>query len=149
MSDQDSHDSASTARQRVDQGPGRFVIALYGLFAVAATSRSVVQIATAFDDAPVAYTLSAVSAALYAVIAGCLVRATPRAVRLASVLIVIELVGVLSVGTASLLLPEAFPDQTVWSAFGAGYLLLPLVLPILGLVWIRRSRARGSGTGRD
>ena len=40
-----------------------------------------------------------------------------------------ELAGVLVVGATSLLVPEEFPDATVWSEFGAGYGYVPLVLP--------------------
>ena len=43
----------------------------------------------------------------------------------------------LVVGTASFLVPDAFPDQTVWSHFGQGYGFVPLVLPVLGLLWFR------------
>jgi hypothetical protein len=50
-------------------------------------------------------------------------------------------VGVLVVGLASYLLPEAFPDKTVWSHFGSGYGYVPLVLPVLGLWWLRRTQA--------
>jgi hypothetical protein len=32
----------------------------------------------------------------------------------------------------------AFPDATVWSDYGAGYLLVPLALPVAVLVWLRR-----------
>jgi hypothetical protein len=32
-------------------------------------------------------------------------------------------------------------EATVWSAFGAGYLLIPLALPILGILWLRSQRA--------
>ena len=31
----------------------------------------------------------------------------------------------------------AFPDKTVWSHFGSGYGFVPLVLPVLGLLWLR------------
>ena len=47
------------------QGPGRVLVAVYGIFALAAGARSTVQIATRFDDAPVAYALSAFAAAVY------------------------------------------------------------------------------------
>ena len=47
-------------------------------------------------------------------------------------------VVVLVVGAASYLVPEAFPDKTVWSHFGQGYGYVPLVLPVLGLWWFRR-----------
>ena len=49
-----------------------------------------------------------------------------------------ELVGVLVVGATSLLVPEDFPDATVWSQFGAGYGYVPLVLPVVGLWWLLR-----------
>ncbi|MET0806945.1 MAG: hypothetical protein ABWX98_07585, partial [Lacisediminihabitans sp.] len=30
--------------------------------------------------------------------------------------------------------------STVWSSYGLGYLLIPLVLPVLGLLYLRRRR---------
>jgi hypothetical protein len=54
----------------------------------------------------------------------------------------IELAGVLAIGTFSVVEPTAFPDETVWSSYGRGYLFVPLVLPVLGLLWLRRT-ARG------
>jgi len=70
--------------------------------------------------------------------------------RVAVVACTVELVGVLVIGTASLIWPDAFPDATVWSAYGRGYGFVPLVLPVLGLLWLRRSagvgqRRRGLG----
>ena len=52
-----------------------------------------------------------------------------------------RLAGVLLVGTISLLMPEDFPDATVWSVYGRGYLFVPLVLPVLGLLFLRRRAA--------
>ena len=46
----------------------------------------------------------------------------------------------LVVGLLSYLVPSAFPDKTVWSHFGSGYGYVPLVLPVLGLWWLRRTR---------
>jgi hypothetical protein len=31
-------------------------------------------------------------------------------------------------------------EATVWSVYGAGYLCVPLVLPIIGLLYLRRAR---------
>ena len=45
-------------------GPGRVLIAIYALFALAASARAGVQIATKFDNAPVAYVLSALPGAV-------------------------------------------------------------------------------------
>ena len=52
----------------------------------------------------------------------------------------VELVGVLAVGTWSVLAPQMFPDATVWSTYGMGYLFIPLVLPVAGLWWLLSPR---------
>lgn len=49
----------------ISTGPGRTLIAVYGLFALAAGSRAAVQISTRFAEAPLAYSLSAFAAAVY------------------------------------------------------------------------------------
>ena len=123
--------------ESVAAGPGRLLVALYGIFAVAATSRAGLQLATRFGEAPVAYLLSALAAAVYIVATVALARSQRR---LAVAACGFELAGVLIVGTLSLVLPDAFPDETVWSAFGAGYGFIPLVLPVLGLLRLRRTR---------
>ena len=122
---------------------GRVLVALYALFAVAATSRASVQIATRFAEAPLAYALSAVAALVYVVATLGLARRGPRWRTAAWAACTVELAGVLTVGTLSLADAAAFPDSTVWSAYGQGYLYVPLVLPVLGLLWLRRERAAG------
>lgn len=120
-------------------GPGRVLVAVYAVFAVAAGARSGVQLTTRFTEAPLAYLLSAVAAAVYVVATVALARDDRR---LALAACSVELVGVLLVGTASLVAPRAFPDATVWSDYGIGYGFLPLVLPVLGLLWLRRTAVR-------
>ena len=119
-------------------GAARALVALYAVFALAAGSRAAVQLATRFDEAPLAYLLSALAAAVYLVATVALARG-PAGRRVALTAITVELVGVLVVGTLSLLEPAAFPDETVWSAYGRGYLFIPLVLPVAGLLWLRRT----------
>ena len=51
-----------------------------------------------------------------------------------------ELTGVLVVGTLTVLDTGDFPDDTVWSVYGRGYGFVPLVLPLVGLWWLRRTR---------
>jgi hypothetical protein len=121
-------------------GPGRILILVYGIFALSATARAAVQIATEFDQAPIAYLLSAVAAGIYCAATFALARATALSRRVATVAILVELVGVLGIGAFSYAAPEDFPDATVWSHFGQGYGYVPLVLPILGLLWLRRTR---------
>jgi cytochrome bd-type quinol oxidase subunit 2 len=116
-------------------GPGRVLVAVYGVFALAAGARAAVQLSTRFAEAPVAYLLSALAAVVYVVATVALAR---RARRVALVAITVELVGVLVVGTLSLVDRAAFPDETVWSAYGRGYLFIPLVLPVVGLRYLRR-----------
>ncbi|WP_374118196.1 hypothetical protein [Streptomyces sp. RKAG337] len=124
---------------RIGRGPGRLLLSLYGVFTVAAVSRSLVQMITKFHDAPLAYVLSAVAGLVYAVITVALWRGGEAARRVALVCCSAELAGVLAVGTFTLVDPSAFPDATVWSDFGIGYLFLPLLLPVAGLLWLRRS----------
>jgi hypothetical protein len=121
------------------RGPGRLLIAVYAIFAVAATARSGLQLATRFDQAPLAYLLSALAALVYVVATVGLARGSRVSRRVAAVSCTVELIGVLAVGTYSLADPAAFPDATVWSGFGLGYGFVPLVLPVLGLLWIRRT----------
>jgi hypothetical protein len=118
------------------RGPGRLLAAVYATFAVAASSRAGYQLATRFDEAPVAYLLSALAAVVYVVATGALLRDSRR---LALGCIVFELAGVLVVGGLTALGVVAFPDATVWSVFGQGYGYVPLVLPVLGLLWLRRT----------
>lgn len=125
----------SSGRAGVGRGPGRLLVAVYATFAVAASSRAAYQLATRFSDAPVAYLLSAVAAVVYVVATVALLR---DARRLALGAVLFELAGVLAVGLWSVLDDERFPDATVWSSFGAGYGYVPLVLPVLGLLWLRR-----------
>ncbi len=117
-------------------GPGRLLVAVYAVFAVAASSRAGYQLATKYAEAPVPYLLSAVAAVIYVVATVALLRDQRR---LALLCIGFELVGVLVVGVLSVVDRAEFPDATVWSAFGAGYGYVPLVLPVLGLLWLRRT----------
>ncbi len=121
-------------------GPGRVLVGIYGVFALAAGARAAVQIATRFAEAPVAYLLSALAAVVYLVATVGLVRGGTAGRRTALTAIGIELAGVLVVGTLSLADRAAFPDETVWSAYGRGYAFVPLLLPLLGLEWLRRQR---------
>lgn len=124
-------------------GPGRVLVAVYGVLAIAATARSAVQIARDLEQAPVAYLLSALAAVVYVVATVALARGTDRARPVAWAAVGFEAVGVVAVGTLSLVAPQLFPDDTVWSRFGAGYGYVPLVLPAVGLLWLRRT-ARGA-----
>lgn len=126
-------------------GPGRILVAVYAIFALSAGARASVQIVQRLDEAPLAYLLSALAAVVYLVATVALARGGERSRRVAIGACAFEFVGVVVVGTLSLFDAQAFPDATVWSAYGKGYGFVPLVLPILGLLWIRHT-GRASAT---
>ena len=116
-------------------GNARALVILYVVLAIAATGRSGYQLVTKFDQAPVAYSLSAAAAIVY-IVATIAIARGDRVLAIGAMLF--ELVGVVGVGALTLVTPELFPNDTVWSGFGSGYLYIPLVLPIVGLWWLRK-----------
>jgi hypothetical protein len=114
-------------------GLGRILVFVYGVFALAATARALVQLATQASKAPVAYSLSLFSGIVYIVATWAL--ATERR-RIAIVTIGVELAGVLVIGTLSH--PSDIDRASVWSDYGNGYGYVPLVLPFIGLWWLWR-----------
>lgn len=143
----DTPRSSAADRVHTGSGFGRMLVAVYAVFAISATARSGVQLALHFDDAPVAYLLSAFAALVYIVATVALARRGRKAEVVAAVAIGVELVGVLVVGALTVLDPQLFPDATVWSGFGEGYGYIPLVLPIVGMWWVLRTRRRNRRTG--
>jgi len=118
---------------------GRILVFVYGVFALAATARALVQLATQASKAPVAYSLSLFSGIVYILATWAL--GTDRR-RAALVTIGVELAGVLVIGTLSH--PSDIDKASVWSDYGSGYGFVPLVLPFVGLWWLWRI-----GRGRD
>jgi hypothetical protein len=135
---------AEAGTRHTRSGPGVVLVAVYAVLALAATGRSILQIGEYFSRAPVAYLLSALAAVIYIVATVALARGSRVSRRVAVAACTIELVGVLVVGLLSYLVASAFPDKTVWSHFGSGYGYVPLVLPVLGLLWLRRTGQRPS-----
>ncbi|MFE7899036.1 hypothetical protein ACFU3E_16230 [Streptomyces sp. NPDC057424] len=133
---------AEVSRRRLVSGPGTLLVWLYGVMVVGAVSRSAYQIATEFDRAPLAYSLSAVAGLVYGFITYSLVRGGETARRAALACCGAELLGVLTVGTWTLIEPSAFPDATVWSDFGMGYVFIPVLLPVSAIYWLRHARSR-------
>ena len=140
-------ESPASPPESTRTGPGRLLVAVYALFALSASARAAVQIATKFGHAPVAYLLSALAAVVYIIATATLASGSPTARRIALLSCSVELAGVLAVGTWSLLDPATFPDATVWSGYGSGYGFVPLVLPVFGLLWLRYW-SRRTRTGR-
>jgi len=121
-------------------GAGRVLVAVYAVLAVASVARASYELLTKFSQAPLPYSLSAFAAVVYVVITVALVKATPVSRRIATVGMLVELTGVLVVGTLSVIDGSAFPKSSVWFWYGRDYLFIPLLLPVLGLVFLYRSR---------
>src|SRR3954447_22257612 len=134
--------------EKINAGPGRVLVAVYGLFALSATARAAVQIATKFAQAPLAYLLSALAGVVYILATVGLAGTRPWARTLAWTAVAFELTGVLVVGTLTVLDTGDFPDDTVWSVYGRGYGFIPLVLPLVGLWWLRRTGRAGRPVDR-
>lgn len=134
-----THRTPGRPARATRSGFGRLLIMVYAIFAVSATARASVQLIRDWHQAPLAYLLSGLAAALYIVATVALARATDRARVVAWTAVLIELAGVLGVGAFSFARPDLFPQATVWSHFGQGYGFIPLVLPILGLWWLRHT----------
>ncbi|HEY4267697.1 MAG TPA: hypothetical protein VGM94_05855 [Galbitalea sp.] len=128
------------------RGLGRVLVTVYAILAIGATSRAIYQIFTIYHSAPVPITLSAVSGVIYILATIALILPGASWYRVAWITISFELAGVLIVGTLSVLAPAIFAGGaevsfgTVWSYYGIGYLLIPLALPVLGMLWLRRTR---------
>jgi len=142
-------DAVLEAPGRRLSGVGRVLVAVYAILALAALGRSIFQIIDRFEQAPVAFLLSLLAGVVYVVVT---IALAARLRTLAWVTISFELIGVLVVGTITMLAPDLLGHHanapfgttaTVWSTYGAGYLFIPLVLPILGLVWLARGRRAG------
>ena len=140
--------STGRASRPTATGAGRVLVAVYGIFALSATARAVVQIATKFSQAPLAYVLSAVAGVVYIFATVGLASTRPWSRPLAWTAVAFELTGVLVVGTLTVLDTGDFPDDTVWSAYGRGYGFIPLVLPLVGLWWLRRTGRAGRPPAR-
>jgi hypothetical protein len=136
---------AGTPRNTRNTGPGRLLIAVYAVFAISASARAGYQILTKFSEAPLAYLLSAFAALVYVIATISLAKAGSTWFKVSVAAVLVELVGVLVVGALSIFDAVAFPHETVWSLFGRGYGFIPLLLPILGLVWLYRRRPSGKG----
>jgi hypothetical protein len=137
----------ASARPRdaaLGSGLGRVLLLVYGVFALSASARALVQITTKFGEAPLAYLLSAFAGLVYISATVGLAIGGARGRLIALVSCSIELLGVLVVGILTTADAGDFPDDTVWSHFGSGYGYVPLVLPFIGLWWIWRHRPQAA-----
>lgn len=133
------------APRTVSKGFGRLIVTVYGILAFAAVPRALVQIGRAWPHPSLAYVLTGVAAIVYVVATVALGVGHGRWRGLAWATVSFEALGVLVVGAISLASPELRHDGSVWGLFGIGYGFVPLVLPFVGLWWLRRTRPGHAG----
>ena len=123
-------------------GAVRILVFAYSVLALAALGRSSFELATKFSLAPLPYSLSALAAIFYVFATVGLIKKGVAWRKFAQIAISLELFFVVAVGVATIFNPDLFPAKTVWSNFGEGYGFTPLLLPILGLIWLRKERKK-------
>ncbi len=132
--------SEATPKSRKNKGIGAIIVAVYGIFALSSSARAGYQILTKFEEAPLAYSLSALAAVVYIVATISLGSSSVKSWRISRIAVLVELIGVLVVGALSYIIPEHFAHPAVWSHFGQGYAYIPLILPLVGLWWLHRTK---------
>ena len=142
-----SAEAAPSPKDTRNTGPGRLLIAVYAIFAISASARAGYQILTKFSEAPLAHILSAFAALVYVVATVSFARPGRTWFKVSLTAVLVEFFGVIVVGAISIFDPVAFPHDTVWSMFGRGYGFVPLVLPVLGLIWLYKRRPRAADHG--
>ncbi|WP_237692982.1 hypothetical protein [Rothia nasimurium] len=123
-----------------NSGFGRLLVVIYGVFTLSAGARALYQVIRKFDEAPLSISLSALSALIYLVATIALAKKGEGAWKVSLLAVGIEMAGVLLIGIFSYLQPQHFELASVWSHFGSGYGYIPLVLPMVGLWWLNKTR---------
>lgn len=118
-------------------GLGRLVMALFWVFGVIVTLISVKNLA-GDSEAPLGPRFVALLASAVYVIAAVGLTHNGRRMRvIAWASLVISLVGPLIVGVGALGLPSEYSlSFSPWAQFGTTYWGLPLVIPLVGMVWM-------------
>lgn len=134
--DQTQNKAAATK----NSGFGRLLVVIYGVFTLSAGARALYQVIRKFDEAPLSISLSALSALIYLVATIALAKKGEVAWKVSLLAVGIEMAGVLLIGIFSYLQPQHFELASVWSHFGSGYGYIPLILPMVGLWWLNKTR---------
>ena len=127
-------------KKKKNSGFGRLLVVIYGVFTLSAGARALYQVIRKFDEAPLSISLSALSALIYLVATIALAKKGEGAWKISLAAVSIEMAGVLLIGIFSYLQPQHFEVASVWSHFGSGYGYIPLIMPMVGLWWLNKTR---------
>ena len=133
---------AQSEQTKVSRGASDVLSFFYALWAFSALGRSSWEYL--FKQNVATYIpahLSTFVGVLYIFIIVGLRRRSPRWWWITMALLVVELAGVLIVGTIDVVW-QPFPYATVWSKYGIGYFFMPLILPFVGLAYMLKKQTR-------
>lgn len=123
-------------------GLGRLVMAAFWLFGAWVTTNAVID-ALHWDSGPIGPVVVALVAGIvYLVAALALTHNGRRMRRLGWAAVAVEALGPVLVGLLGMGVPALSDPRSPWGAFGADYWYIPLVLPVIGLVWLWWSNPR-------
>jgi hypothetical protein len=138
----DTVQQTRSGAQKVSRGASDVLSFFYGLWSFSALGRSSYEYL--FKPNVPTYVpahLSTFVGVLYIFIIAGLRKRSPRWWWVTLSLLIVELAGVLLVGTIDVIW-HPFPYATVWSKYGIGYFFMPLVLPFAGLAYLLRKETR-------
>jgi hypothetical protein len=115
---------------------GKIIAVTYPFFSLATGARAIYQLIFPPNAADLrGPILTGVASLIYLIAALLFVYRKPWTWWLAVILLTFESLGVLTVGTISLIHPN-FIGQTAWQDYGMDYFFIPLIQPFLGLIWL-------------
>lgn len=123
-------------------GLGRVVMALFWVFGVWTTVTGVLDLVHV-GEGPLGSAIVSVLAGVVYLVAAVGITHNGRRMRIIGwAAMVVSAVGPILVGLLGLGLPELSATRSPWGAFGGHYFFIPLVLPVIGLVWLWWSNPR-------
>lgn len=124
-------------------GLGRLVMAAFWIFGAWVTTNAVVDIVHLDSSGPIGPALVALFAGLLYLLAALALTHNGRRMRMIGwACVCVEAIGPVLVGVLGVGLPQLSDPRSPWGAFGADYWYIPLVLPVVGLVWLWWSNPR-------
>lgn len=123
-------------------GLGRLVMAAFWLFGAWVTINAVVDVLH-WNSGPIGPVLVALVAGLVYLLAALALTHNGRRMRMIGwASVSVEAIGPVLVGVLGVGVPQLSDPRSPWGAFGADYWYIPLVLPVVGLVWLWWSNPR-------
>ena len=128
--------------RRPSWGLGRVVMVIFWAFGVWTTANAIIDLFH-LDDEPLGPALTALLAGLVYLLAALGITHNGKRMRILGwTTVTLELIGPLMVGMMSVGISQLSVSRSAWANCGADYYYLPLIIPIIGLIWLWWSNPR-------